>query len=163
MSIKFVNSLKLIVAIIAVSSTFNSFSQGVEEVYSFLQQSRHPEKERIVQLINGVNPTLYLVDGESNLIGGVLPVNVQIDPQGFAQLPKLAESCSAVELLELRISSPGDLKAISFDDNLFTNWDKLKCVLVRSSFQIKEADVKAMFEKMRRQNLTFLYQVVLSN
>jgi hypothetical protein len=156
-----IKSFVIVLAIAFLHVGFISFAQRPENVALFFETSNYSQKNRIKELVSGVNPTLYLRGGESKILGGNSPICVQLDSYSQIKIEESLNLFSLVELLELRLTNNGDENQFSLNQFPLTSFPSLKCVLVRAEYNLSEDLIEKMLNPLKDKNIVLLYQIVI--
>jgi hypothetical protein len=150
----------LALSLVLLMPVTNLKAQQVEEVGVYFQNSKSAEKEAIKNLIVGVNQTVYLENGESKVVGGSSPSVVKTDVKSTSKLKEVLNANPFIEMIEIRLSSKGEERNIQLDSDLLDNTG-VKCVLVRSEFELPVPAIQSMLAPLNKKNLILLYQIII--
>ena len=144
-----------VTSILMLFSVTNAFSQESRERETILEknvflqslssgQSRSVSPyNHVTSLLNNINSSIYLINGEVKIYGDVPTcMYVDIPSMPLASNPDLA--VDQIEIVTIKISKPSELN-VPIDLSFICNYKKIKYIYIKLNFDIKsEKSIKVI-------------------
>lgn len=145
--------------ILCMLLTTQGNAQNVKSVQHYQQSMSKTDFARLQSLMNNLQTTVYLENGNQKTFGEGLPVYLKTDSKSLNKLKEKNNALNNIEILEIRLTQKGEESQISFNESLVANLSALKHILVRSEYQLSQNEFERIFSNFKSSKINLIYEV----
>ena len=145
--------------ILCMLFTTQGKAQNVKSVQQHQQSMSKSDFARLQSLMNNLQTTVYLENGNKKTFGEGIPVYLKTDAKSLNLLKEKNSSLNNIEILEIKLTQKGEESQVSFNESLVVNLAGLKHILVRTEYQLTQSEFERIFSNFKSSKINLIYEV----
>lgn len=148
----------LIICLLLVANS-NIQAQNLKDKKEVLAQLDTKKADKLNSLLNDIQPTIYLENGEMKAFGDGVPVYLKTDAFSINKLNEKNSKFNSVEILEIYLTVEGQETKIFITPELVSGLSNLKYILIRSEYHMKSEKFEKILSGFSNSNIVLIYEV----